>query len=117
MPKTIIITGSAGLIGAEACRYFTAAGYVVVGIDNDLRASFFGKEASTAWAAERLKEELGSYSHRSIDIRDKEGIVLIFEERNEDIFAVFLTAAQPSHDRAVIEPVSVAACSANEPFS
>ena len=106
MPKSIIITGSAGLIGSEASRYFSSQGYDIVGIDNDLRAKFFGTEASTAWAAEKLKEELGSYSHQSIDIRDKEGIENVFRERNKDIVAIVHTAAQPSHDWAAKDPIT-----------
>lgn len=104
MPKTIIITGSAGLIGAEASRYFAEEGYQVVGIDNDMRANFFGKEASTAWAAERLREELDSYSHWNIDIRNQEQVDELFAERTSDIVAVIHTAAQPSHDWATKDP-------------
>ena len=40
-----IVTGSAGLIGAEAVRFFTEKGMDVVGIDNDMRRVFFGDEA------------------------------------------------------------------------
>jgi CDP-paratose 2-epimerase len=106
VPKSIIITGSAGLIGSEASRYFASQGYDIVGIDNDLRAKFFGSEASTAWAAAKLREELDSYSHRSIDIRDKESVECVFRERNKDIAAVIHTAAQPSHDWAAKDPIT-----------
>jgi NAD(P)-dependent dehydrogenase (short-subunit alcohol dehydrogenase family) len=44
-----VITGSAGLIGAEAARFFADKGLEIVGIDNDMRRQFFGEEASTAW--------------------------------------------------------------------
>ena len=106
MSKTIVITGSAGLIGSEASRYFASQGYDIVGIDNDLRAKFFGSEASTSWAAAKLKEELGSYTHQSIDIRDKESIENVFRERNKDIAAIVHTAAQPSHDWAAKDPIT-----------
>ena len=106
MSKTIIITGSAGLIGSEASRYFSKEGYEIVGIDNDLRSKFFGAEASTAWAAAKLREELGSYSHRNIDIRDKESVENVFRERNQAIVAVVHTAAQPSHDWAAKDPLT-----------
>jgi CDP-paratose 2-epimerase len=56
-----IVTGSAGLIGAEACRLFAARGLDVVGIDNDMRREFFGDEASTTWIRERLEQEVPSY--------------------------------------------------------
>ena len=44
-----VVTGSAGLIGAEAVRFFHALGMDVVGIDNNMRKYFFGEEASTEW--------------------------------------------------------------------
>ncbi len=52
--KTILITGSGGLIGSEAALYFAKKGLKVVGIDNDMRAQFFGAEASTRWNQARL---------------------------------------------------------------
>ena len=68
----VIVTGSAGLIGSEAVRHFAALGLDVVGIDNDMRAQFFGPEASTAWNVQRLRDELGSrYTHCDEDIRDR----------------------------------------------
>ena len=106
MPKTIIITGSAGLIGAEASRYFSADGYEVVGIDNDMRSQFFGEEASTKWAARELEEELPGYQHREIDIRDHNAIDQLFAERGLDILGVIHTAAQPSHDWAAKDPLT-----------
>ena len=57
-----VITGSAGLIGSEAVRYFAAQGLEVVGIDNDMRRAFFGEEASTTWVRERLEREVRSRS-------------------------------------------------------
>jgi CDP-paratose 2-epimerase len=113
MSKTIIITGSAGLIGSEASRFFAKKGYDIVGIDNDMRATFFGEEASTEWSASQLKEELGSYDHRSVDIRENRAIQQIFEERREDISAVIHTAAQPSHDWAAKEPLTDFGVNAN----
>ena len=104
MSKTIIVTGSAGLIGAEASRYFASEGYIVVGIDNDMRCQFFGEEASTKWAVERLEEELSHYEHRNLDIRDREGIERLFFERGSDVEAIIHTAAQPSHDWAAKDP-------------
>lgn len=104
MSKTIIVTGSGGLIGSEASRYFSAKGYEVVGIDNNMRASFFGNEASTEWAVARLKNEVKNYSHKSIDIRNKELLFQVFGERKGDVAAVIHTAAQPSHDWAAKFP-------------
>src|ERR687891_2401804 len=100
-----IITGSAGLIGSEAAAYFAAQGLDVVGIDNDMRSTFFGREASTAWKAEELQAELGSrYRHYDLDIRDRVAMLRLFEQHGEDIELVIHTAAQPSHDWAAKEP-------------
>ena len=54
-----IITGSAGLIGSESARHFAARGMHVVGVDNDMRKTFFGHEASTACNVHPLNEHLG----------------------------------------------------------
>ena len=69
-----IITGSAGLIGAEAARFFAKKGLDIVGIGNDMRRQFFGEEASTAWHRERLEAELKTYRHYDIDIRNASGV-------------------------------------------
>jgi CDP-paratose 2-epimerase len=70
-----IVTGSAGLIGSEASRHFANQGLKVIGIDNDMRAEFFGPEASTAWQRSQLETELGeNYEHVSGDIRDDEKV-------------------------------------------
>ncbi len=102
--QSIVVTGSAGLVGAEASRHFARQGYRVAGIDNDMRAAFFGEEASTRWSAARLKEECPLYAHHSLDIRDEDGIGRIFEERKGEIAAVIHAAAQPSHDWAARDP-------------
>ena len=99
-----IVTGSAGLIGAEAVRHFGAQDMTVVGIDNDMRAEFFGPEASTAWAADKLRETVPEYRHHAIDIRDAEAVDALFAEFGADIKLVIHTAAQPSHDWAARAP-------------
>lgn len=101
--KTALITGSAGLIGSEASKFFAHKGYRIVGIDNDMRAYFFGEDASTKWNSDKLAEELGdSYIHITADIRDIDAIEDIFKTYSPDI--VIHTAAQPSHDWAMKEP-------------
>ena len=98
-----IVTGSAGLIGSEASRHFAKQGLTVVGIDNDMRAEFFGAEASTQWQQSQLKEELGdSYIHVNGDIRDDEMMDQLFSKYNTDIKLIVHTAAQPSHDLSLI---------------
>ena len=99
-----IITGSAGLIGSEASRHFAEKGMHVVGIDNDMRAVFFGEEASTARMSRHLTDTLENYSHHTADIRDREEIFRIFRLYGKDISVVIHTAAQPSHDWAAREP-------------
>jgi CDP-paratose 2-epimerase len=100
-----LVTGSAGLIGSEAVRHFAALGLDVVGIDNDMRAQFFGAEASTAWNVVRLTSELGDkYTHSDVDIRDRDALAKIFKKYGRDISVVIHTAAQPSHDWALRDP-------------
>ena len=100
-----LITGSAGLIGSEAATYFGKLGLDVVGIDNDMRKTFFGEEASTRWNVQRVSDELGGrYRHYDIDIRDREAIMRLFGEYGSDIAVIIHTAAQPSHDWAAKEP-------------
>ena len=100
-----IVTGSAGLIGSEASRHFAKSGLTVVGIDNDMRAEFFGAEASTKWQQSQLEKELGdSYVHVSGDIRDDEMIENLYKKYSSDIKLIVHTAAQPSHDWAARDP-------------
>lgn len=100
-----IVTGSAGLIGSEATSHFAKRGMDVVGIDNDMRAVFFGQEASTRWNQERLEQKLGkAYSHHSIDIRDSAAVSKLFQKHGKAISLIIHTAAQPSHDWAARDP-------------
>lgn len=103
---TVLVTGSGGLIGAETVRFFSKQGYTVAGIDNDMRAYFFGAEASTKWACERLAESCPSYRHHTADIRDYAAVEAVFKEYGEEIALVVHTAAQPSHDWAAREPLT-----------
>jgi len=100
-----IITGSAGLVGSEASSFFAGLGMDVVGIDNDMRRVFFGKEASTRWNRERLERSLRDrYRHVALDIRDEAAIDALFARYKSAIKLVIHTAAQPSHDWAAREP-------------
>src|SRR6266581_846731 len=99
-----IITGSAGLVGSEAASYFASLGMEVVGIDNGMRAEFFGPEASTDWVRDRLCAELPRYRHYAIDIRDADAISSLFRHYGRDIALVIHSAAQPSHDWAASDP-------------
>jgi CDP-paratose 2-epimerase len=111
--SVVLVTGSSGLIGAAAVRFFATQGFEIVGIDNDMRGYFFGKEASTAWATEKLTREIKGYSHYAVDIRDQAGIDNIFKKYGSSIAAVIHTAAQPSHDWAAKEPMTDFTVNAN----
>lgn len=102
--STIIVTGSAGLIGSETVKHFAAAGASVVGIDNDMRSRFFGPEASTRKTRDQLVETVRSYKHHDLDIRDATAVSDLFKQHRNDIGAVVHTAAQPSHDWAARDP-------------
>lgn len=104
--KTIIITGSGGLVGSEAARFFHAKGYRIIGIDNDKRAYFFGENASTKWNLDRLCKDLPNYSHHQMDIGDLSAMEKIFFEHAAEIEGVIHCAAQPSHDWAAKEPLT-----------
>lgn len=101
-----LITGSAGLIGSEAVRYFAAKGLKVIGVDNDMRKYFFGPEASTEWMRKHLEETVPGYEHHSLDIREQSAITMLFQRYAQDISLVIHTAAQPSHDWAAREPLT-----------
>lgn len=111
--KTVIITGSAGLIGSESVKYFCEKGFQVVGIDNDLRKYFFGPEASTNWTLNELSGKYKNFTNESVDIRDFDKISEIFKKYSSDIALVIHTAAQPSHDWAAKEPFTDFTVNAN----
>ncbi len=102
--RTIIVTGSAGLIGSETVKRFAGQGWRVVGIDNDMRSRFFGAEASTRKTRDQLVADIAGYEHHDIDIRDAAAINDVFKKHRAQIAAVVHTAAQPSHDWAAREP-------------
>lgn len=99
-----VVTGSGGLIGSETCKRFHAEGFDVLGIDNDLRAYFFGQDASTASTRAQLEAALPRYRHAALDIRDRDGLEALFARHGAAISVVVHTAAQPSHDWAAREP-------------
>ena len=81
-----LVTGSAGLIGSEAVRWFSKKGMKIVGLDNDMRAHFFGADASTHWNQKRLQNELKEgYTHKCIDIRDQPTLEKLFQHYGTQI--------------------------------
>src|SRR5579871_6371821 len=102
---TAIVTGSGGLIGSETVAHFVQAGYDVIGLDNDMRARFFGPSASTRHTSQRLVGTLGdSFRWLEIDIRDNDAVDRVFTEAAGSLELVIHTAAQPSHDWAARDP-------------
>jgi CDP-paratose 2-epimerase len=102
--KTALITGSGGLVGAECVAHFVEAGYRVLGMENDMRASFFGPEASTAHETERLVGRYEEFESMEIDIRDREGVEGVFAAHSAELELVIHAAGQPSHDWAASDP-------------
>jgi CDP-paratose 2-epimerase len=100
--KTILITGSSGLIGSEVCVYFHDEGFRVHGVDNNERAAFFGPAGDTRWNQERLIKTLPRFTHHELDIRDRDGILKLVKTVRPNVLVH--TAAQPSHDRAAAIP-------------
>jgi len=98
----IVVTGSAGLVGSEAVSYYCDRGRRVLGIDNNMRRSFFGDDGDTTWNRRRLESEYGTYEHRDLDIRDRQAIDELFAVERPAL--IVHCAAQPSHDLAAQRP-------------
>ena len=94
----VIITGSTGLVGSESVNFFSDKGFDVVGIDNNLRQFFFGKDGSTKWIKSRLLKRNKKFRNYNIDIRNTFGLEKIFRKYNKNIKLILHCAAQPSHD-------------------
>jgi CDP-paratose 2-epimerase len=111
--SVVLVTGSSGLVGSEAVAHFAAQGHHIVGIDNDMRSAFFGRDASTLPTRERVLRQTPGYEHHDVDIRDSQAIDTIFRRFGRAISIVIHTAAQPSHDWAARDPVTDFTVNAN----
>ncbi|MGE0864060.1 MAG: NAD-dependent epimerase/dehydratase family protein, partial [Vicinamibacterales bacterium] len=101
--KTLLVTGSSGLIGSEVCSFFgRELGYQVHGVDNNQRAVFFGPQGDTRWNQQRLLREVPGFVHHELDIRDRDGVRDLVARVKPS--AIVHAAAQPSHDRAAAIP-------------
>jgi CDP-paratose 2-epimerase len=101
--KSILVTGSSGLIGSEVCTYFARErGWAVHGVDNNQRAVFFGPPGDTRWNQHRLERELAGFRHHEVDVRDRVGMLDLVARLRPDV--IVHAAAQPSHDRAAAIP-------------
>src|SRR3954447_20689840 len=99
-----IVTGSGGLIGSESVRHFVTQGYDVIGLENDMRAYFFGPEASTQPTTDRLLDSLDGFRSLEVDIRDRDAVEKVVRDNAQRLELVIHTAAHPSHDWAAREP-------------
>ncbi len=99
----VLVTGSSGLIGSEAVTFFDAMGFDVLGVDNNMRADFFGPKGDTTWNRLRLERECANFRHETLDIRDRGAVDDLFRRRPVDL--VIHAAAQPSHDLAAARPL------------
>jgi CDP-paratose 2-epimerase len=99
-----VVTGSGGLIGSESVRHLAEAGWQVIGLENDMRARFFGPEASTSHVTRELLERYDEFRSLELDVRDNAGVESVFAENGPRIELVIHAAAQPSHDWAAREP-------------
>lgn len=100
--KKLIVTGSSGLIGSEVVRYFDPAGWQIIGVDNNMRADFFGPKGDTRWAQQQLSDQCRNFQHVELDIRDRAAVLELFRTHRPDY--ICHTAAQPSHDLAASRP-------------
>lgn len=96
--KTVLVTGSSGLIGSEAVQHFDGLGCRVIGVDNNMRRAFFGPAGDTLWNLERLKSVTENFTPAALDIRDREAMNDLFKTHRPDL--IIHCAAQPSHDKA-----------------
>jgi CDP-paratose 2-epimerase len=99
-----VVTGSGGLIGSESVVHLVDQGFDVVGIENDMRAEFFGPSASTRTVTERLARSYPEFQSLELDVRDAAGVDRLFARHGSAIELVVHTAAQPSHDWAASAP-------------
>jgi len=100
----VLITGSSGLIGSELVVFFDKRSRSVIGIDNNMRADFFGPGGDTSWNLQRLIDTTGHFRHSGLDVRDREGLAGLFKADGPFDLIVHC-AAQPSHDLAARRPL------------
>jgi CDP-paratose 2-epimerase len=101
--KTILVTGSSGLIGSEAVEHFDCQGHQMIGVDNNMRRVFFGDPGDTTWNLERLRSVTRNFTHFNLDIRDRSSLEELYRKHKFDL--IVHCAAQPSHDMACKIPI------------
>ena len=96
--SVVLITGSSGLVGSESVNFFSDKGFDVIGIDNNLRKFFFGKDGSTLWLKNKLLKRNKKFISYNCDIRNYSYLEKIFKKYKSQISLIIHCAAQPSHD-------------------
>ena len=104
---------SSGLIGSESVEFFHEKFDKIIGIDNNMRAQFFGQDASTDWNTKRLIESVSNFEHHAIDIRNIDELAKLYLAYGSKIKLIIHAAAQPSHDWAAREPITDFTVNAN----
>ena len=100
-----LITGSCGLVGSESSIYFSKKGFDVIGVDNNYRKFFFGKDGDVSWIKSKLKKNIKNYQHNNADIRNYIALEKNFRKYKKKISVIIHCAAQPSHDWAKDKPI------------
>ena len=98
----LLVTGSSGLIGSEAVEFFDGLDCRITGVDNNMRADFFGPRGDTTWNRQRLERNCRNFTHNDLDIRDRKAVLDLFKRESFDL--VIHAAAQPSHELAAHRP-------------
>ena len=102
--RIALITGSCGLVGSESAYFFNKKGFKIIGVDNNYRKFFFGKDGDVSWIKSNLKEKIKNYIHYDIDITNFLSLKKIFKKYQKKISLIIHCAAQPSHDWAKSRP-------------
>mgnify|MGYP001285595045 FL=1 len=102
--SVVLITGSCGLVGSESVKFFSSKGFDVVGVDNNYRMKFFGKDGDTRWVKNNLIKFHKNYTHINADIRNYLALEKIYKKYKNSIKLIIHSAAQPSHDWAKKKP-------------
>ena len=102
--KIVIITGSCGLVGSESADFFSKKGFRIIGIDNNSRKLFFGKDGDISRIKNKLLKKTKNYNHYDANITNYNSLKKIFSKYKRNIKLIIHCAAQPSHDWAKNKP-------------